>query len=53
MAVSGGFDMRTPTTSATDVVGRFHQGRLLVVPGVGHSVLGADASFCSQQAVRD
>ena len=53
MAVSGGFDMRTPTVDATDVIARFHQGRLLVVPGVGHSVLSADASFCSQKAVHD
>jgi pimeloyl-ACP methyl ester carboxylesterase len=53
LAVSGGFDMRTPSPDAGDVVGRFRQGRLLVVPGVGHSVLGADASFCSQRAVRD
>ena len=53
LAVSGGFDMRTPTAGATDVVSRFRQGRLLVVPGIGHSVLGADVSFCSQQAVHN
>ena len=53
LAVSGGFDMRTPTPGAASVVSRFRQGRLLVVPGVGHSVLGADLSFCSQQAVHD
>jgi hypothetical protein len=34
------------------VVARFRQGHLLVVPGVGHSVLSADPSGCSQQAVR-
>jgi pimeloyl-ACP methyl ester carboxylesterase len=53
LAVSGGFDMRTPTPGANDVASRFPQGRVLVVPGVGHSVLGADTSFCSQQAVHD
>lgn len=53
LAVSGGFDMRTPTVEAADVVSRFRQGTLLVVPGVGHSVLGADLSFCSQRAVHD
>ena len=53
LAVSGGFDMRTPTSGAEQVVALFPQGRLLVVPGVGHSVLGADVSFCSQRAVRD
>jgi hypothetical protein len=53
LAVSGGFDMRTPTSGATEVVALFPQARLLVVPGIGHSVLGADPSFCAQQAVHD
>jgi hypothetical protein len=52
LAVSGGLDMRTPTSSAIDVLRHFPQGHLLVVPGVGHSVLGTDLSFCSQRAVR-
>jgi pimeloyl-ACP methyl ester carboxylesterase len=52
LAVNGGFDLRTPTVNAVQVVDRFPQGRLLVVPGVGHSVLTADFSFCSQRAVR-
>ena len=42
LAVSGGFDMRTPTEGATAVVSRFPQGRLLVVPGIGHSTVTAD-----------
>ena len=37
LAVSGGFDMRTPTAGAPSVVARFPQGKLLVVPGIGHS----------------
>jgi pimeloyl-ACP methyl ester carboxylesterase len=53
LAVSGGFDMRTPTASAVAVASLFPQGRVLVVPGVGHSVLGADFSLCSQTAVRN
>ena len=53
LAVSGGFDMRTPTPGAVDVASRFRQGRVLVVPGVGHSVIGADVSFCSQEAVHE
>jgi pimeloyl-ACP methyl ester carboxylesterase len=53
LAVSGGFDMRTPTVGATQVAALFPQGRVLVVPGVGHSVLGADVSFCAQRAVHD
>jgi pimeloyl-ACP methyl ester carboxylesterase len=53
LALNGGFDMRTPTTNALAVVSQFPQGRLIEVPGVGHSVTGADASFCSQRAVRE
>jgi pimeloyl-ACP methyl ester carboxylesterase len=52
LAVSGGLDLRTPTAGAAATVARFPQGRLLVVPGVGHSVLTADPSGCSQRAVR-
>ena len=43
LAVSGGFDMRTPTASAAAVVARFPQGQLLVVPGVGHGAVTSDA----------
>ena len=52
LAVSGGFDMRTPTASATAVASLFPQGRVLVVPGVGHSVVTADPSFCAARTVR-
>jgi pimeloyl-ACP methyl ester carboxylesterase len=52
LAVSGGIDLRTPTANAVSVVNQFPQGRLIVVPGVGHSVLSADFSYCSQRAVR-
>ena len=52
LAVSGGFDMRTPTAGAVDIVSRFPQGKLLVVPGVGHSVVTADPSGCAARAVR-
>jgi pimeloyl-ACP methyl ester carboxylesterase len=53
IALNGGFDMRTPTTNALAVVSQFPQGRLIEVPGVGHSVTGQDASFCSQRALRE
>jgi pimeloyl-ACP methyl ester carboxylesterase len=53
LAISGGFDMRTPTASATAVATLFQQGHVLVVPGVGHSVLTTDLSLCSQNAVRN
>jgi hypothetical protein len=52
LAVSGGLDLRTPTADAVSVVAHFPQGHLLTVPGVGHSVLTADPSGCSQRAVR-
>jgi pimeloyl-ACP methyl ester carboxylesterase len=53
LAVSGGFDMRTPTANAVSVVSRFRQGDLLVVPGIGHSTTTADLSGCAANAVRN
>ena len=44
LALSGTFDMRTPTANAASVVSQFPQGHLLVVPGIGHSVLTTDPS---------
>jgi pimeloyl-ACP methyl ester carboxylesterase len=52
LAVSGGFDMRTPTGGAAAVVAQFPQGHLLVVPGVGHSTVTADFSLCAARSVR-
>jgi pimeloyl-ACP methyl ester carboxylesterase len=52
LALNGGTDLRTPTLNAVAVVSQFPQGRLIEVPGVGHSVTGADVSGCSQNAVR-
>jgi pimeloyl-ACP methyl ester carboxylesterase len=53
LALSGGLDFRTPTANAREVVAQFPQGQLLVVPGVGHSVLTADLSQCAARAVRN
>jgi pimeloyl-ACP methyl ester carboxylesterase len=53
LALSGGFDMRTPTEGAQSVIAQFPQGKLVVVPGVGHSVVLADPSACAAFAVRD
>jgi pimeloyl-ACP methyl ester carboxylesterase len=53
LALSGGLDLRTPTANARAVLSQFPQGQLLVVPGVGHSVLGADLSNCAARAVHD
>lgn len=52
LAVTGGLDMRTPAASAFKVAAKFPQGRVIVVPAVGHSVLSADPSFCSGLATR-
>jgi hypothetical protein len=52
LAISGGYDMRTPTENANSVLSHFPQGRLLVVPGIGHSAVTADPSLCALNAVR-
>lgn len=52
LVVNGGYDLRTPAANAFAVADQFPQGQLLLVPGVGHSVLSADFSGCSQHAVR-
>jgi hypothetical protein len=52
IAIDGGFDLRTPVANAVAVERQFPQGKLLVVPGVGHSVTTADVSGCSQNYVR-
>jgi pimeloyl-ACP methyl ester carboxylesterase len=52
LAISGGLDIRTPTENATEVLAGFPQGRLLTVPGVGHSALLEDPSGCALNAVR-
>jgi pimeloyl-ACP methyl ester carboxylesterase len=52
LAFSGDLDLRTPTAGAAQVVARFPRGQLVVVPGVGHSVLTSDSSLCSQLDLR-
>jgi pimeloyl-ACP methyl ester carboxylesterase len=52
LLVDGGYDLRTPVANAVAVARQFPQSHLIVVPGVGHSVLTADFSFCAAQAVR-
>jgi pimeloyl-ACP methyl ester carboxylesterase len=51
LVLSGGFDMRTPAESARAVGRLFRRARVLVVPGVGHSVLASDSSGCAARAV--
>jgi pimeloyl-ACP methyl ester carboxylesterase len=50
LVLSGSRDIRTPTSGAVAMAARFQQGRVLVVPGSGHSVL--DRSPCAADAVR-
>jgi hypothetical protein len=45
--------MRTPTAGAQSVIAQFPQGKLVVVPGIGHSVVTADPSGCAAFAVHD
>lgn len=52
LALSGSLDMRTPTANAAAVVSQFPQGHVLVVPGIGHSVLTLDPSGCAARTVR-
>jgi len=52
LVLAGERDLRTPASNAAAIAGRFPQGRLLTVPGVGHSVLGADFTTCSGDAVK-
>jgi pimeloyl-ACP methyl ester carboxylesterase len=51
LVLSGGHDMRTPTESARTVAGLFRRASLIVVPGVGHTVLSADISGCGKRAL--
>jgi pimeloyl-ACP methyl ester carboxylesterase len=51
LVLAGDRDSRTPVSGASSVASRFPQGRLLVVPGVGHSVLSADLTGCAVGAV--
>lgn len=53
LGFSGNLDLRTPTAGATTLIAQFPQGHLVVVPGVGHSVLTADPSLCAQTALRN
>ena len=52
LLVNGGYDLRTPVANAVAIARQFPQSHLIVVPGVGHSVLTADFSFCAARAVR-
>jgi pimeloyl-ACP methyl ester carboxylesterase len=52
LVLAGERDLRTPASNAAAIAARFPQGHLLTAPGVGHSVLGADFTTCSGDAVK-
>ncbi len=51
LVLSGDRDFRTPTAGARAVAARFPRAQVLVVPGIGHSVLTADFSLCATENV--
>jgi pimeloyl-ACP methyl ester carboxylesterase len=51
LILSGADDLRTPTANAREVAAQIPGSHLLVVPNVGHSVLGTDPSSCSHDAL--
>jgi pimeloyl-ACP methyl ester carboxylesterase len=52
LILSGADDLRTPTANAREVAAEIPGSHLLLVPDVGHSVLGSDPSGCSQHALQ-
>jgi pimeloyl-ACP methyl ester carboxylesterase len=50
LVLAGDRDVRTPLRTGAEVAARFPQGRLLVAPGVGHTVVAS--SGCTNRAVR-
>ncbi len=52
LILSGAEDLRTPTANAREVAAQIPGSRLLVVPEVGHSVLGSDFSGCAGRALQ-
>ncbi len=51
LALDGEGDLRTPVEDAAAVVARGPGGQVLRGPNVGHSVLGADPTDCSKNAI--
>ncbi len=52
LILSGADDLRTPTSGAREVAAQIADSHLLVVPAVGHSVLGSDLSGCASAALQ-
>jgi pimeloyl-ACP methyl ester carboxylesterase len=52
LILSGADDLRTPTSGAREVAAEIPGSHVLVVPNVGHSVLGSDPSGCAAAALQ-
>jgi len=52
LILSGSEDLRTPTSGAREVAASIPGSHLLIVPMVGHSVLGSDPSGCAEKALQ-
>jgi len=51
LVLAGSADLRTPASDARAVAARIPGARVVTVPNVGHSVLGADPSGCAKAAI--
>ena len=52
LILSGADDLRTPTANAREVAAQIPGSHLLVVPNIGHSVLGTDLTDCASDALQ-
>ena len=52
LILQGGEDLRTPPEGSARVAAGIPGAERVVVPGVGHAVVGADPSGCGQRALR-
>src|SRR4029077_7304460 len=52
LILSGADDLRTPTANAREVAAQIPGSPLVVVPAVGHSVLGSDLRGCASKALQ-
>jgi pimeloyl-ACP methyl ester carboxylesterase len=52
LVLQGGEDLRTPPDTSLRVASRLPRGQRVLVPGVGHAVLGSDPSGCAQRQMR-
>ena len=51
LLLQGGEDLRTPPSGSADVASKIPGAQRVVVPGVGHAVVGGDPSGCGLRAI--